>query len=374
MKKRSKNSGGAEPGAKRSVKGLSNLNPYRVLQDAIRAVPAVKYALGVAGIVSVIAIISAFRLDLRIAGFGTVITFVLMVTLVIFAKLTTIAPRHFVAPVLVLMWSFLALTIFSALLLFSSVFFGRPIDLVGMLKPVFSGKVAALPAGAVLKVAYTSEPPAPNGSFAKPQLQFEILAKRKGEQNFSILKNGDALASTVDDYLIAARPMSPGYLYIFQVDSSGKKQWLFPQNRSSEFSSGANPVEAMKVIQLPPKGGRFNLDATTGIEHIYAVFSASRWPDLEDALAASGPASVASPPSDSAGASRGVRVEEPNGLRSRGIAAINAEPAMEDVQKLLPADGANEDVSSALALGNKPYVASGSHFEIECWFKHVDAP
>src|SRR5262252_6653820 len=108
---------------------LSEFLPYRILQEAIRAVPAVKYALGVAGIVSAIAVVMAFGVDLRIAAWGVVVTLVLMVTLVIFAKMTTIAPRYFLIPVMVLTWSFLVLTIATAFLMFSSVFFKYPVDL-----------------------------------------------------------------------------------------------------------------------------------------------------------------------------------------------------------------------------------------------------
>src|SRR4051812_49204089 len=97
-------------GSNGATKGILNFQPYRILREAIRAVPAVKYALGVAGIVAAVAIVAAFGLDLRIAAFGTIITFVLMVVLVVFAKFSTTAPRHFLVPILVMMWSFLILT------------------------------------------------------------------------------------------------------------------------------------------------------------------------------------------------------------------------------------------------------------------------
>src|ERR1043166_1262904 len=88
-----------------------NLLPMKILREAIRAVPAVKYALGVAGIIAVVAIVKSFGIGPQFAVFGAIITLVLMVALVVFAKLTTTAPRHFKLPVLVLMWSFLGLTI-----------------------------------------------------------------------------------------------------------------------------------------------------------------------------------------------------------------------------------------------------------------------
>src|SRR5260221_6756850 len=114
---------------------LTHFPPYRLMQDAVRAVPAVRYALGVTGIIAVIALVSAFRISHRVAFFGAILTFALMVVLVVFAKLTTTAPRYFVVPVLVLLWTFLTLTMLTAALLFTSVFFQKPIDLQDWVKP-----------------------------------------------------------------------------------------------------------------------------------------------------------------------------------------------------------------------------------------------
>ena len=50
------------------------LNPLAVLREAIRAVPAVKYALGVAGLLSVVAIPTAFGLNAPTAALGAIVT------------------------------------------------------------------------------------------------------------------------------------------------------------------------------------------------------------------------------------------------------------------------------------------------------------
>jgi hypothetical protein len=125
-------------GRARILSGLghgSYLAPYRILREATQAVPAVRYALGVAGIIAVVAIVSAFGIGYRVAFVGALLTLVLMVALVVFAKLTTTAPRHFLMPVQVLMWSFLVLCIATAVLMFTSVFFKRPIDLQEWIRP-----------------------------------------------------------------------------------------------------------------------------------------------------------------------------------------------------------------------------------------------
>jgi tetratricopeptide (TPR) repeat protein len=105
------------------------LDPSTLLQEAVRAVPAVKYALGIAGILAVLAIAKAFDLDPRFAVGGTVLVLVLMVVLLVFARLSARASRYFVLPALFLTWGSLGLVLATAGALFSSAFFGRPIDL-----------------------------------------------------------------------------------------------------------------------------------------------------------------------------------------------------------------------------------------------------
>ncbi|MBF0378259.1 MAG: hypothetical protein HQK72_12365 [Desulfamplus sp.] len=108
---------------------------YQILKDAIIAVPAIKYALGIAGIISVIAIIKSFKIDWRIAFFGTVIMLFLMVVLVIFARLTQQQDMSFRLPILVFIWFSLLLMMAVAIMLFTSVFFAKPLDLRAILNP-----------------------------------------------------------------------------------------------------------------------------------------------------------------------------------------------------------------------------------------------
>jgi hypothetical protein len=103
-------------------------NPFHTLQQAVRAVPAVKYALGVAGIVSVIAIIKVgWQIDALTGVLGTVVMFVLMTVLVVFAKLSAAAASEFRLQILFLIWSSLIITISTAILLFTSAFFMWPL-------------------------------------------------------------------------------------------------------------------------------------------------------------------------------------------------------------------------------------------------------
>ena len=93
------------------------LSPFRILKEAIKAVPAVKYALGVAGVASVIAIVAGFKVDYRIAVFGTIIMIALMLLLLIFSNAASPKnKRSLRLPSLALTWSFLLLIIFSTTL------------------------------------------------------------------------------------------------------------------------------------------------------------------------------------------------------------------------------------------------------------------
>lgn len=114
--------------------GEAGLMSLGILREAIRAVPAVKYALGVAGIVAAIAIVQLLRVKLVTAAFGTVIMIVLMTLLVIFARLAKNDSTKFTLPAQVFTWFVLLITIATASLLFTSVFWRWPVDLQNWLK------------------------------------------------------------------------------------------------------------------------------------------------------------------------------------------------------------------------------------------------
>jgi len=142
--------------------GLVYFPPYQILRDAIKAVPAVKYALGVVGVVAAVAVVGSFRIGYGVAVFGAVVVFVLMVLLLVFAKLTQTDSRYFTTPAVVLMWTFLLLTIATAALLFTSVFFNKPLDLTWL---KFESTPKPVPEEEVLQLANGSDPAAFDGWF-----------------------------------------------------------------------------------------------------------------------------------------------------------------------------------------------------------------
>src|SRR5262249_8851148 len=145
-----------------------------------------------------------------------------------------------------------------------------------------SDRVQSLPASEVLKTVFEQTPPLPEGPIGPLRLRLGLYARRAGAPGYKPLADGAPLAARVDRYWIGAQPLSEGYLYVFQVDARGKADWLYPAN-ALEYSSGSNPVKRGQHIQIPPaEKNAFYLDTQTGAEHLYIVFSAIRWPALEE--------------------------------------------------------------------------------------------
>jgi hypothetical protein len=229
-----------------------------------------------------------------------------------------------------------------------------------------------LPVAELLKIAYGSSPPPPPPETPRPTLQLEILARRHGESDFARLEDGDALASQQDDYFLVIRPLSSGFLYIFQLDSVGKKVWLFPRNETSDYSSGANPVVPGKVLQVPSASTNrvLFLDTTVGVEHIYSVFSATPWPEFQQALEHPD-ASSPSPPNEKPPAIllQTAAIRSPIGLATRGVGG--ARPKTADVPTSFSVERTEGQRNWRLAVTAQPIQASGSFLVIERWFRHV---
>ena len=103
--------------------------PSQFLAQAIRAVPAVKYALGIGGVVAAVAIVYSFKIDSRVAFVGTLVMLVLMGVLVIFARMSSLPGHRLNLPALVFTWFVLLLFMALSGSLFASVFFQKPLDL-----------------------------------------------------------------------------------------------------------------------------------------------------------------------------------------------------------------------------------------------------
>lgn len=99
------------------------INPLKVIIQATKAVPFVKYALGLAGIAGTVAIILSFGLSPKIGFLGILITLPLMFILFLFAKISQAKFKLYRRPAIVLMWAVVILFIFVMTSLSTSVFF-----------------------------------------------------------------------------------------------------------------------------------------------------------------------------------------------------------------------------------------------------------
>ena len=112
------------------------INPIDMLREAIKAVPSVKYALGIGGVASIVAIIiNLFGLSPTIAIIGTIVVLILMGVLVIFARMTSINSTKMFIPIMSFTWFVLIFFILISLSLFTSIFFRIPLDLHHWISP-----------------------------------------------------------------------------------------------------------------------------------------------------------------------------------------------------------------------------------------------
>lgn len=103
------------------------LSPYKLLKEAVKAVPATRYAVGIAGIASVVAIIAGIIKDYRVAVFGTLIILVLMFILLVFSSIATKRSKKSLhLPAMVLTWAFVIMSIMVSTLLATSFFADWP--------------------------------------------------------------------------------------------------------------------------------------------------------------------------------------------------------------------------------------------------------
>jgi hypothetical protein len=111
-------------------------------------------------------------------------------------------------------------------------------------------------------------------------------------------------------------------------------------------------------VQLPAaeSASSLYLDTTVGVEHIYAVFSTTRWPRLEEVLARPmpTPAGEETPPLEVV--TRGV-VERPNAVGLRGVGGVR------------PEDSPREE-SGASSVGDR-FQGDSYFLVLERWFRHV---
>lgn len=131
---------------------VTNLTPSEILKDAIRAVPAVKWALGVAGIAAAVTIVAGFSIDYKVAVLGSIVMFGLMFGLVTFSWFVSNSPQSIKLLALTLAWTFVILICATSICIFTGFFIGKP-------RPLGFYVGSASPSPSPVQLAITRIPP-----------------------------------------------------------------------------------------------------------------------------------------------------------------------------------------------------------------------
>jgi len=212
---------------------------------------------------------------------------------------------------------------------------------------VFKAPPVAGDVADALEVAYTAKL---HGSDPAASVQILVQPGARADAPWIPLGNGDAMSSA-DNYRLLFMSEEPAYFYVFQVDSRGKLDWLFPKNDEVLYSSGANPVKPNQWVRLPEGEYGFQLDDTVGIEHIYVVATSKPWEPLEGALAKA-----------SSGGGVNEKIESAFSLRTRGVAQVR-----KTAPELPPEMEASRSEVQKLIRGEDGVLV------VERWFRHVPA-
>ena len=105
---------------------LNDLGPIAVLKTAVKAVPAVKYAVGLVGVAAAATLVKAYFSSFSEAFYASLAMLVLMILLWVFAQAVRLSSTWLKYPALTLAWAILLLFVASAAMLFASVFFDKP--------------------------------------------------------------------------------------------------------------------------------------------------------------------------------------------------------------------------------------------------------
>jgi outer membrane protein OmpA-like peptidoglycan-associated protein len=115
--------------------------------------------------------------------------------------------------------------------------------------------------------AATGSAPPPAAVASKPTVRVAVWHQDSGD--VQPLPPGGTLESNAD-YRVSFTVDQDAFVYLYQIDSSGKLQALFP---NPEMSKMTNPVKAKQNYVVPPDEGWLTLDANRGEERIVAIAS-----------------------------------------------------------------------------------------------------
>jgi hypothetical protein len=111
------------------------------------------------------------------------------------------------------------------------------------------------------------------------EVQIDLLKEvyEGGRYHARPIINGDTLTRD-DNYKVMFKSNIRCFMYVAQLDSTGKLDPIFPSSRLS----WGNPLESQVIYSIPQDNEWFYLDENTGVETVYFIASRTRRPDLEE--------------------------------------------------------------------------------------------
>ena len=162
---------------------------------------------------------------------------------------------------------------------------------IGIPTPAENGQATATATTEKPREIVPLNKPAPIAAEAAAYLSFGVnfIYRAQDEKNFQPLTPESILRSG-DSYKIIFTPDRNVYVYIFQVDSSGKMVRLFPMKSFGGVTvNNFNPVTRGQTYHIPAENKSFFLDQQTGVETIYFLASAKPDQTLEASVQESAP-------------------------------------------------------------------------------------
>jgi hypothetical protein len=211
-----------------------SFGPSAMLRAAMKAVPAMRYALGIGGLAAVVAVVlTAWKLPPGTAIIGSLLVLVGMVVLVIFAALSATKPTALRPLAMSMAWSFLVLTVATATLFLMCAFFNTPQSLQCLLQGCGASAVtspdktvptAIRNAASILEMFYARnyekvyDQFSPTVRQAYPFAQFRAIAQK----NLRQLGNGPLRRQ------VRGQPKAEGgYLFVpFDAEFDENAKWI----------------------------------------------------------------------------------------------------------------------------------------------------
>lgn len=112
---------------------------------------------------------------------------------------------------------------------------------------------------------------------AAPNLSVDVVVSYQKGGERRVLAAGGVLTPN-DNYRITFTPTRDSYVYVYQIDSKGKADAVFP---NTQYSALSNPMKGKQRYSVPPEGQWLTLDERPGEEEIVVLASETELADAE---------------------------------------------------------------------------------------------